>query len=141
MLMENGPIPDVNEEMHISVNPLLCSHGHTQSLSNFPCTPFLQPEVYRSAVIEVYLIIRKATGERETLNSHIDAQRMGLWGCVCLSVSVWCRRGGLSNVWAGRATPPLTASSQLIKLIESQTSGTNRYKGLPGSLQPFRFLH
>lgn len=40
MLMENGPIPDVNEEMHISVNPLLCSHGHTQSLSNFPHTPF-----------------------------------------------------------------------------------------------------
>lgn len=35
-----GPVPDVNEEMHISVNPLLCSHGHTQSLSNFPHTPF-----------------------------------------------------------------------------------------------------
>lgn len=40
MLMGNGPIPDVNEEMHISVNPLLCSHSHTQSLSNFPHTPF-----------------------------------------------------------------------------------------------------
>ncbi|MEQ2199892.1 hypothetical protein XENOCAPTIV_016027 [Xenoophorus captivus] len=40
MLMENGPIPDVNEEMHISVNPLLCSHSHTQSLSNFLHTPF-----------------------------------------------------------------------------------------------------
>lgn len=63
------------------------------------------------------------------------------WACVC--VCVWREEGGggLSNVWAGKATPPLTASSQLIKLIESQTSGTNRYKGLPGSLQPFRFLH
>lgn len=67
------------------------------------------------------------------------------WGCglVCLSVRLKEEEevGALSNVWAGKATPPLTASSQLIKLIESQTSGTNRYKGLPGSLQPFRFLH
>lgn len=93
------------------------------------------------AVIEVYLIIRKATGERETLNSHIDAQRMGLGACVFECAAQGGGGGALSNVWAGKATPPLTASSQLIKLIESQTSGTNRYKGLPGSLQPFRFLH
>ncbi|ROL43224.1 hypothetical protein DPX16_17045 [Anabarilius grahami] len=41
------------------------------------------PEVYRSAVIEVYLIIRKETGERETLNSNSDAQRMEMGVCVC----------------------------------------------------------
>lgn len=64
----------------------------------------------------MYLIIREATGERETLGSHVDAPRMGLRGCACASLSVWRARAEesrgdergvlLSNVWAGKATPP-----------------------------------
>ncbi len=42
--------------------------------------------------------------------------------------------GGLGNT-------PFTIFSQLIKLIERQASGTNGYKGLPGSQQQHGFLH
>lgn len=67
----------------------------------------------------MYLIIREATGERETLGSHVDAPRMGLRGCACVfECASECvarqkraeeSRGEgvlLSNVWAGKATPP-----------------------------------